>query len=101
MSKKTLVGASAVAGAVANGSVRCNSGCLDDRCLGQGKVLTVYPSPVRTTAPQVPAPPAPAPRPLITRAMPGSWLQDGTCATMELPGNRMGSLEPLDRDIPA
>ena len=25
----------------------------------------------------------------------------GTCTTMELPGNRMGSLEPLDRDLPA
>ncbi len=25
----------------------------------------------------------------------------GTCATMELPGGRMGSLEELDRDIPS
>ena len=25
----------------------------------------------------------------------------GTCADMELPGDRMGSLEPLDRDIPS
>jgi len=25
----------------------------------------------------------------------------GTCATMELPDNRAGSLEPLDRDIPS
>ena len=24
----------------------------------------------------------------------------GTCETMELPGERMGSLEPLDRDLP-
>ena len=24
----------------------------------------------------------------------------GTCETMELPDNRMGSLEPLDRDLP-
>jgi uncharacterized membrane protein len=24
----------------------------------------------------------------------------GTCATMELPGDRKGSLEPLDRDLP-
>ena len=24
----------------------------------------------------------------------------GTCTTMELPGDRMGSLEPLDRDLP-
>ena len=27
-------------------------------------------------------------------------VADGTCTTMELPGNRMGSLEPLDRDLP-
>ncbi len=25
----------------------------------------------------------------------------GTCESMELPGDRMGSLEPLDRDLPA
>ena len=25
----------------------------------------------------------------------------GTCASMELPGGRMGSLEPLTRDLPA
>lgn len=25
----------------------------------------------------------------------------GTCTTMELPDGRMGSLEPLDRDLPA
>lgn len=25
----------------------------------------------------------------------------GTCATMELPDSRTGSLEPLDRDLPA
>ncbi|KFB09120.1 DUF2282 domain-containing protein [Nitratireductor basaltis] len=25
----------------------------------------------------------------------------GTCADIELPGGRMGSLEPLDRDIPS
>lgn len=24
----------------------------------------------------------------------------GTCTTMELPGDRMGALEPLDRDLP-
>ncbi|WP_412049927.1 MULTISPECIES: DUF2282 domain-containing protein [unclassified Hoeflea] len=32
-----------------------------------------------------------------------SWkyVDAGTCATMSLDGDRMGSLEPLDRDIPA
>jgi len=28
-------------------------------------------------------------------------VDEGTCATMELPEGRMGSLEPLDRDLPA
>jgi uncharacterized membrane protein len=32
-----------------------------------------------------------------------SWklVPKGTCTTMELPDGRMGSLEPLDRDLPA
>lgn len=32
-----------------------------------------------------------------------SWkyVEEGTCTSMELPDNRMGSLEPLDRDVPA
>ncbi|WP_404406354.1 DUF2282 domain-containing protein [Pelagibacterium halotolerans] len=32
-----------------------------------------------------------------------SWkyVPAGTCETMDLPGGRMGSLEPLDRDLPA
>jgi uncharacterized membrane protein len=32
-----------------------------------------------------------------------SWkfVEQGTCESMELPGGRMGSLEPLDRDRPA
>jgi uncharacterized membrane protein len=31
-----------------------------------------------------------------------SWklVPKGTCVTMELPGDRKGSLEPLDRDLP-
>jgi len=31
-----------------------------------------------------------------------SWalVPRGTCETMELPGDRKGSLEPLDRDVP-
>lgn len=32
-----------------------------------------------------------------------SWkyVEEGTCQSMQLPGNRMGSLKPLDRDLPA
>ncbi len=32
-----------------------------------------------------------------------SWnfVQGGTCATLELPGDRKGSPEPLNRDLPA
>ncbi|MBZ8132725.1 DUF2282 domain-containing protein [Afifella sp. IM 167] len=31
-----------------------------------------------------------------------SWkyVEAGTCETMELPGDRMGSMKPLDRDLP-
>lgn len=32
-----------------------------------------------------------------------SWklVDAGTCESMELPGGRMGSLDPLDRDLPS
>ena len=30
-----------------------------------------------------------------------TFVPEGTCETMELPGDRMGSLEELDRDLPA
>ena len=32
-----------------------------------------------------------------------SWkyVDAGTCTNMELPGDRMGSLDPLDRDLPS
>ncbi|EIM74620.1 DUF2282 domain-containing protein [Nitratireductor rhodophyticola] len=30
-----------------------------------------------------------------------TYVDAGTCTTMELPGERMGSLEPLDRDLPS
>lgn len=30
-----------------------------------------------------------------------TFVDEGTCATMELPDGRMGSLEALDRDLPA
>lgn len=29
------------------------------------------------------------------------YVEEGTCTSMELPDSRMGSLEPLDRDLPA
>ncbi|TCD11415.1 BufA1 family periplasmic bufferin-type metallophore [Oricola cellulosilytica] len=29
------------------------------------------------------------------------YVEEGTCTSMELPDNRMGSLEPLERDVPA
>jgi uncharacterized membrane protein len=29
------------------------------------------------------------------------YVESGTCETMELPDGRMGSLEPLERDVPA
>ena len=29
------------------------------------------------------------------------YVAEGSCTDMKLPGDRMGSLEPLDRDLPA
>lgn len=29
------------------------------------------------------------------------YVEEGTCTEMMLPGDRMGSLDPLDRDMPA
>ncbi|QKV20364.1 BufA1 family periplasmic bufferin-type metallophore [Oricola thermophila] len=29
------------------------------------------------------------------------YVEEGTCTSMELPDGRTGSLEPLDRDLPA
>jgi uncharacterized membrane protein len=29
------------------------------------------------------------------------YVEEGSCVSMELPDGRMGSLEPLDRDMPA
>ncbi|ODR92372.1 DUF2282 domain-containing protein [Sinorhizobium alkalisoli] len=29
------------------------------------------------------------------------FVDGGTCTTMELPGGRMGSMEPLSRDVPS
>jgi len=29
------------------------------------------------------------------------YVEEGSCASMELPGERMGSLEPLERDMPS
>jgi uncharacterized membrane protein len=30
-----------------------------------------------------------------------TYVEAGTCTDIELPGDRMGSLEPLERDLPA
>jgi uncharacterized membrane protein len=30
-----------------------------------------------------------------------TYVEEGSCTSMELPDGRMGSLEPLDRDLPA
>jgi uncharacterized membrane protein len=30
-----------------------------------------------------------------------TFVDAGTCESMDVPGDRMGSLEPLDRDLPA
>ncbi|WP_136660845.1 DUF2282 domain-containing protein [Nitratireductor sp. XY-223] len=100
MSKKTLVGASAVAGAVAmalSGATLVASttaASAKEKCYGV------------SLAGQNDCAAGPGTTCAGTSTVDyqgNAWklVENGTCATMELPGGRVGSLEPLDRDIPA
>ena len=100
MSKKSLVGASAVAGAVAmalSGATLMASttnASAKEKCYGVAL----------TGQNDCAAGPGTTCAGTSTVDYQGNaWklVADGTCATMELPGSRMGSLEPLDRDLPA
>ncbi len=100
MSKKTLAGASAVAGAVAmalSGATLVASttaASAKEKCYGV------------SLAGQNDCAAGPGTTCAGTSTVDyqgNAWklVADGTCATMELPGDRMGSLEPLTRDIPS
>jgi len=99
MPKKTALGASAVAGAVAvalSGAtlVATTTGAAaDEKCYGVAKAggNDCAAGPGTTCAGTS-----------TIDYQGNSWkmVPDGTCLTMNLPDGRMGSLTPLDRDLP-
>ena len=100
MSKKSIVGASAVAGAVAmalSGATLLSTtttASAKEKCYGvslAGKNDCAA-GPGTTCA---------GTSTVDYQGNAWTLVADGTCTTMELPGDRMGSLEPLDRDLPA
>ena len=100
MSKKTIVGASAVAGAVAmalSGATLVTStttASAKEKCYGvslAGKNDCAA-GPGTTCA---------GTSTVDYQGNAWTLVADGTCATMDLPDGRVGSLEPLDRDLPS
>ncbi|WP_206057402.1 DUF2282 domain-containing protein [Nitratireductor sp. XY-223] len=99
MSKKTIVSATAVAGAVvmtltgaalvaATGTASAKEKCYGVSLAGQNDCAA---GPGTTCA---------GTSTVDYQGNAWTLVADGTCTTMELPGGRMGSLEPLDRDLP-
>lgn len=100
MSKKTIAGATAVAGAVAmalSGATLMASttaASAKEKCYGvslAGKNDCAA-GPGTTCA---------GTSTVDYQGNAWTLVADGTCTTMKLPDNRTGSLEPLDRDLPA
>ena len=100
MSTKTMIGAaylaSAVAGAVAAGAITTTAAhaqekekCYGVAMAGQNDCAAGPGTTCKGTS--------------SVDYQGNSWklVDAGTCATMELPGDRMGSLEPLERDLPS
>jgi len=100
MSKKTIAGATAVAGAVAmalSGATLMASttaASAKEKCYGvslAGKNDCAA-GPGTTCA---------GTSTVDYQGNAWTLVADGTCTTMKLPDNRTGSLEPLDRDLPS
>ncbi|WP_419908676.1 DUF2282 domain-containing protein [Hoeflea sp.] len=100
MSKKTLAGASAVAGAVAmalSGATllaTTSTASAKEKCYGvslAGKNDCAA-GPGTTCA---------GTSTVDYQGNAWTLVENGTCTTMDLPDGRMGSLEPLDRDLPS
>ncbi len=100
MSKKSIVGASAIAGAVAmalSGATlmaTTTTASAKEKCYGvslAGKNDCAA-GPGTTCA---------GTSTVDYQGNAWTLVADGTCTTMELPGDRVGSLEPLDRDLPS
>ena len=100
MSKKSIIGASALAGAVAmavSGATLIGStteASAKEKCYGvslAGKNDCAA-GPGTTCA---------GTSTVDYQGNAWTLVADGTCTTMKLPGDRVGSLEPLDRDLPS
>ena len=100
MSKKTIVGASAVAGAVAmalsgaslvasTSPASAKEKCYGISLAGQNDCAAGEGTTCAGTS--------------SVDYQGNAWtlVADGTCTTMDLPDGRIGSLEPLDRDLPS
>lgn len=100
MNRKTIVGASAVASAVAlalsgaslvtaTGAQAANVKCYGVSLAGQNDCAA---GPGTTCA---------GTSTVDYQGNAWKYVEEGTCESMDLPGERAGSLEPLDRDLPA
>lgn len=100
MSQKTIIGASAVAGAVAMALAGASLVASTTTASAKEKCYGVSLAGQNDCA----AGPGTTCAGTSTVDYQGNaWklVSDGTCTTMDLPDGRMGSLEPLDRDLPA
>lgn len=102
MSQKTILGASALAGAVAmalSGTtlIASTSGAS---AAGQEKCYGVSMAGKNDCA-AGPGTTCAGTSKVDYQGNAWKYVDEGTCASMELPDGRMGSLEPLDRDMPA
>ncbi|MDA4847130.1 DUF2282 domain-containing protein [Hoeflea poritis] len=100
MSKKTLIGASAVAGAVA---MALSGATLVASTTGASAKEKCYGVSLAGKNDCAAGPGTTCAGTSTVDYQGNAWtlVENGTCTTMELPGGRVGSLEPLDRDLPA
>ena len=100
MSKKTIIGASAIAGAVAmalSGATLVTStstASAKEKCFGVAMAG-------KNDCAAGPGTTCAGTSKVDYQGNAWSLVDDGTCTTMKLPDGRTGSLEALDRDLPA
>ncbi len=100
MSKKTIIGASAVAGAVA---MALSGATVVATTTGAAAAEKCYGVSLAGDNDCAAGPGTTCAGTSTVDYQGNAWtsVPNGTCLTMEVPGDRKGSLEPLDRDLPA
>ncbi|GKX35037.1 MAG: membrane protein [Rhizobiaceae bacterium MnEN-MB40S] len=100
MSKKTIIGASAVAGAVA---MALSGATVVATTTGAAAAEKCYGVSLAGDNDCAAGPGTTCAGTSTVDYQGNAWtsVPDGTCLTMDVPGDRKGSLEPLDRDLPA